>query len=258
MFNIAGKQILITGATGYLGQRVALGLAQMGATIHINSRSDHACFELVEKINSSGFHAVMACFDVTDSIAVERYASSIERLDVLINNSYSGKGGTLLTASKQEFLESYNVSVVASSELIKIFTPQLAKSGSSNGSSSVINVGSMYGMVSPDQRIYDSELVTNPPFYGAAKAALIQLTKYAACELAHKNIRVNCISPGAFPSQETQLKASALVSRIVDKVPMGRIGQPNELIGPIAFLASDAASYLTGVNIAVDGGWTSW
>lgn len=258
MFNLSNRHILITGATGYLGRSVAKGLAELGGLIHINSRNSYDCKTLVNEIVSEGYQAFSAPFDVTDELEVKEYVNSIELLDVLINNSYAGRSGTLLTASKEDFINSYNVSVVASANLIKVLEPKLAGSAKRNSSSSVINIASMYGMVSPDQGIYDTNEGTNPPYYGAAKSALIQLTKYAACELADKNIRVNCISPGPFPSGAVQQNMPNFIDKIVSKVPMKRIGQPDELIGPIAFLASDAASFVTGANIPVDGGWTAW
>lgn len=258
MFNLSNRHILITGATGYLGRSVAKGLAELGGLIHINSRNSYDCMALVNEIVSEGYQAFCAPFDVTDEREVKEYVNSIELLDVLINNSYAGRGGTLLTASQEDYMNSYNVSVVASANLIKILEPKLADSAKRNSSSSVINIASMYGMVSPNPGIYDTDEGTNPPYYGAAKSALIQLTKYAACELAGKNIRVNCISPGPFPSVAVQQNMPNLILKIVSKVPLERIGQPSELIGPIAFLASDAASFVTGANIPVDGGWTIW
>lgn len=257
MFNLSNKHILLTGATGYLGSEISFGLAELGGVIHVNSRTKEACESLVNNIKSRGFRAICASFDVTNDDAVQEYANSIDQLDVLINNSYAGGGGTLQSSSIDDYLNSYKSSVAASANLIKLLEPHLTKSALDSGNASVINIASMYGMVSPDARIYKTDAGTNPPFYGAAKAALIQLTKYAACELATRNIRVNCISPGPFP-KNAQSELPDLINKLISKVPMGRIGLPSELIGPIAFLASDASSYVTGVNIPVDGGWTSW
>jgi len=112
--------------------------------------------------------------------------------------------------------------------------------------------------VSPDPRIYGHSGANNPPYYGAAKAALIQFTRYAACHLAEHRIRVNCISPGPFPSKKYLERDPEFRERLSAKNPMGRTGEVDELQGPLLFLASDASSYVTGANVAVDGGWTAW
>jgi len=259
MFNLENKSILLTGATGHLGREISHGLASMGAIVHVNSRSENDCLELVEEIQDMGFKAISAPFDVTVEQNIIKYASSINQLDVLINNAQpAGAGGNMLSSSNDNYINSYNASVVASSNLIRLLKPKFDQAVEGNGYASIINIASMYGIVSPDIRIYESEESINPPFYGAAKAALIQLTKYAACEFAKNNIRVNCISPGPFPSAIAQSELPEMVSKIISKVPMNRIGLPSELLGPIAFLASDASSFITGINIPVDGGWTAW
>jgi NAD(P)-dependent dehydrogenase (short-subunit alcohol dehydrogenase family) len=116
----------------------------------------------------------------------------------------------------------------------------------------------MYALVSPDLRVYDTAAGANPPFYGAAKAALLAWTRYAACEFGKENIRVNAISPGPFPSNKVQAENSAFVTRLAARVPMGRIGQSHEIGGPVLFLASSASSFVNGTNLIVDGGWTAW
>ena len=115
----------------------------------------------------------------------------------------------------------------------------------------------MYGIVSPNPVIYDGTDYANPVNYGAGKAALLQLTRFAAVHLAGKGVRVNAISPGPFPSPAVQ-RNTTFIKRLEEKVPLGRIGQPEELKGAVVFLASDAASYITGHNLVVDGGWTIW
>ena len=114
----------------------------------------------------------------------------------------------------------------------------------------------MYGMVVPDLNIYNGrEEFLNPPNYGASKAAIIHLTKYYAMYLAKYNINVNAISPGPFPSIEIQ-EDKSFIQRLEAKTKLKRIGQPNDLNGLILLLSSDSSSFLTGQNIAIDGGWT--
>jgi len=258
MFNLDRKKVLITGSTGYLGSELAYGVAKYGAHIYVNSRSLSNCEDIVAKIRLAGGLASVACFDVTNEDEVAEFSGSIDCLDVLVNNAYTGSGGTIEIADSTNYLSSYKASVIASAYLVKSFLPHFRQAVLKNGYASVINVASMYGMVSPDKRIYNSPQGTNPPFYGAAKAALIQWTKYAACEFAREKIRVNSISPGPFPSTFVQKDNPQLVEKIISKVPMDRIGVPNELVGAVVFLASSASSYVTGINLPVDGGWTAW
>lgn len=258
MFRLDGKSVLVTGATGHLGRQMAISLSEYGAHVFINSRNLDACNELKSVIVDKGGSASVACFDVTNEEQVVNFSRSIDRLDVLVNNSYSGIGGTVETSKSLDYISSFTYSVVASANLTKVFLPHFRKAVGIDGYASVINISSMYGVVSPDSRIYDSPEGTNPPFYGAAKAALIQWTKYAACEFAKDNIRFNSISPGPFPSQFVQSNSPKLVEKIISKVPMNRIGEPIDLSGAVIFLSSSASSFVTGVNLPVDGGWTAW
>lgn len=257
-FSVENKNILITGATGYLGSKLAVSLANKGAHVYINSRTLANCKDLTSTINNSGGKATAACFDVTKREDIENFSKGISIMDVIINNSYSGRGGNIESSKEEDYLDTYKASVVAAASLLQLLLPSLREAVKLNGYASIINIASMYGLVSPDQRIYSTIEGTNPPFYGAAKSALIQWTKYAACEFAKENIRINSISPGPFPSITSQENFPAMVAEIVKKVPMGRVGQQEELLGPVIFLSSEASSFVTGTNLIVDGGWTCW
>lgn len=258
MFRLEGKSVLVTGATGHLGKEIAFALAEHGAHVYVNGRNIERCEEVASAITKTGRLASVASFDVTDESQVRSFTQSVDLLDVVVSNSYAGKGGTVESAESCDYAASYQSSVIATANLVKALLPHLRRAAEENGYASVISIASMYGIVSPDQRIYDSAEGTNPPFYGAAKAGLIQWTKYAACEFAQENIRFNSISPGPFPSNWTQKNFPTLIEKIVSKVPMKRIGRPDELTGAIVFLASPASSFITGINLAVDGGWTAW
>ncbi|EAY31998.1 bacilysin biosynthesis oxidoreductase BacC [Microscilla marina ATCC 23134] len=125
------------------------------------------------------------------------------------------------------------------------------------GQGKIINVSSMYGMVAPDFSVYQNNDFLNPPHYGAAKAGVLQITRYFAAYLGKDNILVNAITPGAFPSPAVQ-ENQEFINSLSSKSPLGRIGKPEELQGAFVFLASNASSFMTGQNIVVDGGWTAW
>ena len=126
-----------------------------------------------------------------------------------------------------------------------------------NGGGAIVNIGSMYGMISPDFSIYGDNIPWNPPTYGAGKAGVLQFTRYCAAALARKNIRVNALTPGPFPSI-TPSTDMDFIERLSEKTMLKRTGRPEELIGALLLLCSDASSFMTGSNIVVDGGMTQW
>ena len=254
------KIALVTGATGHLGRQIAIGLASYGAHVLVNSRSKDKAAEIKNIITNEGFSATEAIFDITKTDEIKKFFSNYKnKINVLINNAYQGtKAGRIETSSDLDYEKSYKTSVIASHNVLTSSLTSLRKAVSADGEASVVNISSMYGLVSPDPSIYTSIDDINPSFYGSAKAAQIQFTKYAAIEFGKENIRVNSITPGPFPSYEVQKKDPGLIKNLNKKVPLGRIGSPEEIIGPIIFLSSSASSYVNGANITVDGGWTAW
>ena len=261
MMRLDGRTALVTGGTGYLGQAMCVALAESGAHVLVNARKAAPCEDFVARLTERGLSASAAIFDVTDANAVAGFLAdrgTETPLHILVNNAASGRGGTVETATDRDFADACEIAVIAAQRLIRGLLPALRAARRQDGDAAIINIASMYGMVSPDLRNYDSAQGSNPPFYGAAKAGLIQLTRYAACEFAPEGIRCNAIAPGPFPKPQAQRDLPAMVARLVRRVPMGRIGEAAEIAGPVVFLASPAASYVTGAVLPVDGGWTAW
>lgn len=261
IFSVQGKTALVTGATGNLGSSMAFILAEAGAHVLVNSRSQERSEAQVKRLIDAGYSAEPAVFDVTSQKDMDDYFAGFQGrpLHILINNAYSGGSGSIELSKAEAYAKSYDVTVIAAHNLLKAALPALRKAVQQNGEASVINLSTMYAMVSPDHRIYSSApQLANPPFYGAAKAALLQWTRYAACEFGAEGIRVNSVTPGPFPSEAVQKGNPAFMEILANKVPMRRIGQTDEIKGPILFLASTGSSYVNGANIVVDGGWTSW
>ncbi len=256
-FTLESQFILITGATGHLGTAICHQLAGAGAHVLINGRSTEKLQVLAQAIKNLGGKAALLVGDVTNEADQQNIAEQISRafgrLDGLVNNAYAGAVGTIESATTDQMRRSLELNLVAPFSLIRRLLPLLKKSEAP----SVVNVASMYGMVSPDGRMYGDSGHNNPPFYGAGKAGLIQLTRYLACHLATQNIRVNAISPGPFPPQSIKADDPAFHAKLAAKVPMERIGSADEVGGAVQFLLSNAASYITGVNIPIDGGWTA-
>lgn len=259
LFNLEGRVAVVTGGAGYLGSAMCEALAEFGATIVIASRNVEKCKELARRLGKR--YKVRAMGTKLDTSSWKLVANCMQginnemgSIDILINNAATGKPVNGIEAlSERDWIEGIEGTLHGVFRCTKAVIPFMEpkKQGV------IINISSMYGIVSPDPRIYGDSGYNNPPDYGAGKAAVIQFTRYAACHLAGKGIRVNAVTPGPFPSPEVQ-KNQLFISNLVSKVPLGRIGQPCDLKGVVIFLASDASSYMTGQNIIVDGGWTVW
>lgn len=260
LFSLTGKSILVTGAYGYLGRAMVSDLARAGAHVFVNGRSPEKCLAMAEEVRELGFLASAAAFDVTDDEQVARFFEDLDGapLDGLVNNAFSGRGGTVETLTETAYGEAYEVTVTAAHRLIRAGLPNLRQAAAQSGYASVVNVASMYGLVSPVHRNYGHPDQTNPPSYGAAKAGLIQFTRYAACEFGHESVRINALAPGPFPSDVVRGADPGFVDRLALSVPMRRVGDAQELSGPVIFLLSEASSFVNGAILSVDGGWTSW
>jgi len=261
-FSLAGRNALITGGAGHLGAALSAGLAAAGARVHLLGRNEDKLSTVVESIRSRGHEADYSVLDLTNMAAVQaftaEYTAQGQELDILVNNAYAGPTGTLEAATPKNYSDSYQIAVVVAAELVRGLLPSFRHAVQVRGDASVINIASMYGHVSPDPAIYGTSGQNSPPYYGAAKGALLQYTRYAAVHLAAERIRVNAISPGPFPPLRFRDDKPDFYKELVGKAPLGRIGLPEDLIGPLVFLASPSAQYVTGINLPVDGGWTTW
>lgn len=249
----------MTGGAGYLGTAISEALAQYGAKLVIASRNADQCKTLARQLSKDyGIEAKGAELDMCSHDSVIQCMENAHRemgsVDILINNAASGKPCASIEAvTEEDWLNGLDGTINGVFRCTKAVIPYMRK----NQYGVIINISSMYGIVSPDSRIYGDSGYNNPPDYGAGKAAIIQFTKYSACHLACDGIRVNAISPGPFPGAEVQ-QNKAFMSNLENRVPLGRIGRPDDLKGAVVFLASNASSYVTGQNIVVDGGWTVW
>ena len=258
LFSLRGKTVLITGGTGHLGTAFCHGLAEAGAAVALTSTTQAKADALATQLTAQyGTEARGYKLDLRDEESLRalpaQVVSDLGRLDGLVNNAYFGATAPLETMTTDEWRLGLDGASTSAFALMQACYPHLVKT-----EGSVVNVGSMYGLVSPDPGMYaGTGLGVNPANYGAGKAALLQLTRYAAVAWAERPVRVNAISPGTFPPPAIAQKA-VLNERLRDKVPMKRTGRPEELQGALIFLLSDAASYVTGHNLVVDGGWTLW
>lgn len=261
MFRLDGRTVFVSGAAGHLGQAMVRGYLSAGAHVILNGRNAERLDTLRAKLRQEKYDAdaiAVSAFDMRNDDALARCLATLPRLDVLVNNAITVEMGTIASTAPDQFASAYDSGVRAAFSAMRIAEPALLKAVSATGHAAVINIASMYGTVSPDPSIYGDTGLNSPPHYGPAKAALLQLTRYMAAHWGPRGIRVNAIAPGPFPREEFQHQHTAFVERLAAKTPLARVGAPSEIAGAAVFLASDAASYITGATLAVDGGWTAW
>ena len=258
LFDLTGKVCIVTGGTGYLGSANIKALKDFGATVVCASRSQFdkegndrtpEGTDLFVECNVASQESVAACF--------KKVHETYGRIDVLVNCANGGSAG-YGKESNMEFMpdEAFEIGVMgcvgAAFRGMREVVPYMKENGGS-----IIIYCSMSGLVSPDLRIYGDSYQKQPANYGAGKAAVAQVTRYAAGALAEYGIRVNCVTPGPFPAPQNQ-KDVAFNEQLAKKTMLGRFGQNYEMSGAVVLLASDASTFMTGTNIVVDGGWTAW
>ena len=259
LLSLKGKNALVIGGSGLLGGEMSYTLAELGANVIVASRDIDKCMEFIKQMSKKfpgnhGAHSV----DITSDESINELIKNTKEdfngeLDILINSGWSGNKNTFESISNQDWDHDIEVCLNGVFRTIKAAHPLLKES-----QGVILNIASMYGHVAPDYRIYEGNLFSNPPSYGAAKAGVIQLTKYCASFLSVDKIRVNVLSPGPFPLEGTQKESPEFIERLASKNPVNRIGNPHDLKGATAILCSDAGAYMTGQNICVDGGWSVW
>jgi len=255
-FDLSGKTILITGGYGYLGKAVTESLVHHGGTVFVLARTEEKYDKAFHDHKEYGKSLFFTECDISDTESIKKAFKNVNKqaggIDVLINNAVYLSGQDPLTMSDEEWYTGIDGTLSSVFRCIREVIPYLRESSAPR----IINVSSMYGMVSPDFDVYkDHPEFLNPPHYGAAKAGVIQLSKYYAGYLGNEGITVNTVTPGPFPPDSIQ-QESSFTKNLANNTLLKRIGKPEELAGAFVFLASNASSYITGQNIVVDGGWT--
>lgn len=259
LMSLKNKKVLIIGGAGYLGKAISESLVELGADIIVASRNSKNGLKFIKYLKKKfNVNASFYQVDINDSkslIYLKKYVLKHfkGKLNVLVNCAWSGKKNTFESITDKDWDFDIEMCLTSVFKTIKIFLPLLKKTRGN-----ILNIGSSYGHVAPDYRIYDGKKYANPPSYGAAKAGIIQFTKYCASFFSKYKIRSNCLSPGAFPLKKTQKENPKFMKKLSEKCPLNRIGKPSDLKGAAALLTSDAGSFITGQNIIVDGGWSTW
>ncbi len=250
LFRLGGRRALVTGGAKGLGRVIAQALAEAGADVAISSRTLADCKTAADEITeSTGRRAIAIAADVTKADDVARLKSetesSIGPVDILVNNAGINVRGPIDELSEADFNSVMTTNVTALFLCSKVFGPSMCERGWGR----VINTGSIMSVVA---------LPARSP-YASSKAAVLGLTRALALEWATKGVTVNAICPGPFATDMNKqlLDDPAKYKDFVSRIPMGRWGDLHEIAGASLFLASDAASYVTGSALFVDGGWTA-
>lgn len=255
-YSLEGKTVWVNGGAGHLGSPITIALDAAGAKV--------VCVDLPGRaealVREHQLRQTTPCaLDVTDVTAAPA------AIDALIANhglpdgvvhlpTASSRGQTVETLSAAEFQRTFDRGLTPTF----VFCREIAERLKPRGSGSIVLFSSMYGLVAPDPRIYRAPMTPNPIDYGAAKAALLQLTRYFAVHYGPAGLRFNCVTPGPFPNPGVQKSDPTFITDLAQKTALRRIGRNEEIVGPTLFLLTDSASFVTGHSLVVDGGWTIW
>jgi NAD(P)-dependent dehydrogenase (short-subunit alcohol dehydrogenase family) len=255
-FNLDQRHIWVFGGAGYLGSAVIAQLAEMQARVLCVDLADRAA----EMIKTAGLQSQVsaASLNAADTAAVEAFvAEQIAAHGVphgLVVMTYASTAKRFEDLTTEDFDMANHGNLTATFALARAVGQRMAE----QGRGSMVLFSSMYGSVAPDPAVYAAPMNPNPIEYGVGKAGIQQMARYLAVHWGHQGLRCNSISPGPFPNPTLQRDKPEFIERLAQKVPLGRVGQAAEIAGAVTFLLSDASSFITGQNLAVDGGWTAW
>lgn len=251
LFSLSGKVALVTGGSSGIGRMMAEGLLRAGASVYISSRKRDVCDQVARDLSAVGpCRAIPADLSRTEGRAelVESMGALEDRLHVLVNNAGAAWGAPYADYPESAFDKVLGLNVKAPFVLTRDLTPNLERSATGGDPARVINVGSMDGL-------HVQQLVGTGTFaYSASKAALHHLTRTLAVELGPRNITVNAVAPGFFPSRMTAGVLEHHGRAVEAACPLGRLGRPEDMAGIAIYLASRAGAYTNGAVIPVDGG----
>lgn len=271
LFSLSGKTIVLTGASGFLGHTFCRALLEQGSKVIALGRSDKKLSDLSAQIQNDLPDSKLETIsvDMYDIAELNKILNKIvkneKKIDVLINNAqelnqntgFNIPDGNIDNANFEQWMRNLTGGIYWAAICMQKISVTMKK----QKKGSIINISSMYAKVAPSPKLYEGTSFVNPPGYSASKAGLVSLTRYAASFWGQYNIRCNAILPGPFSntvnnSSNSVKKDDPFLKKLKSRTCLERIGKPEELIGPVIFLASDASSYVTGQELVVDGGWT--
>jgi NAD(P)-dependent dehydrogenase (short-subunit alcohol dehydrogenase family) len=262
---LEGRVVVLTGGAGLLGRNHCKALSSVGARVVVADIDAPAAHVVVEALEDT--EAMAVAVDVTSANSVRRMVEQVSarfgRIDALVNNAaLDPKFDRANAEAHTDSFESYPLEVWRQSLDVNLTGPFLCTQAAaplllSSGRGVVVNIASIYGLVGPDQRLYEEngkQLRFKPVAYSVTKSALFGFTRYLATYWAGTGLRVNTLTLGGVESDHDP----EFVRRYSERTPLGRMARQDEYGAALVFLLSDASSYMTGANLVVDGGWTAW
>lgn len=260
LFSLSGKVAVVTGGTGLFGGPISTALAKSGATVCIASRDVENCRVFAQSLTDIGLKASGWALDLASEQSIQEFVAGVHlkfgKIDILVNNAVSRQGFNDL--DNMDVGEWESAQRVNSTGLMLI-TKSVIKGMQKSNSGNIINIGSIQGVVGPNFPVYGETGMTSPVNYTYDKWGMVGFTKWLATYYGKYNIRANCISPGGYgPGVDKMQGKEEFIDNYKRLTPLGRFATDADIQGPVVFLASEASAYITGHNLLVDGGWTSW
>ncbi|MCD6401243.1 MAG: SDR family oxidoreductase [Anaerolineales bacterium] len=254
LFDLSGQIAVVTGGAGDgCGAQIVRALAETGATVIITSRNSKKAHKKAAQYAEDGLlvegRALELCDEQNIQDLIKYVVGRYSHIDILFNNAAANHLEPFDTISIEDWNKVLSINITGTMLMSRCVAPYMLK----QNKGVIVNISSIYGLISPDQRIYGNSGLNSPLVYGITKAAIIQMTKFMATYWA-PYIRVNCIVPGGlYNNQDPEF-----VENYIARTPLGRMGGLDDLKGAAVYLASEASAWVTGQNIIVDGGWTTW
>ena len=260
LFDLTDKIAIVTGGYGLYGKNITMGLCEAGATVVIASRNVSKCVELAQELSKNGYSAVGMELDLGSVQSIDSFVEAVlekfGRIDILVNNAVIRKG---MADLEDVTADGWNYAANINGTGLMQISKQVVKAMKEKRSGCIINISSIQGVGGPNFPVYGSTGMSSPVNYTYDKWGMIGFTKWMANYYGKYNIRVNSISPGGYdPDGFKDESRKEFVDNYLRLTPLGRFADDDDIKGPIVFLASEAAKYVTGHNLMVDGGWTSW
>lgn len=253
LFDLESKVVVVTGGAGLLGRALSLELARRKATVYVADQNLVAAEKVCLECDSDTVFPLS--LDITDdkniAAAVDHVVSKSGHVDGWVNGAYP-RTPDWGTRFEDVPAESWRKNIDAHLNGYCFCCQKVLEVMKSQGSGSLVNIASIYGILGADFSIYEGLNMTMPAAYAVIKGGIVNFTRYLATYYGKHSIRINTVSPGGLKSDQSE----TFIKRYSDKVPLGRMGNAEDIVGAIVFLLSNASRYMTGQNLVIDGGWS--